>query len=478
MTSNGLANAWRLFLLGSIAAALGCGARTPYYDPLEGVVCGNDLLESGEDCDGQQLQGVSCGSLGYAGGVLRCSAECRLDPSACVAPTGCGDGAIDGSEQCDGPNLGGESCDSLGYVSGELRCAPTCRFDTDACRRREGCGDGVVEPGEECDDGNLVPCDGCDAGCRVERCGNSYLDCAELCDDGNTVDGDGCTSTCVIEDVCGNAIAEPEVGEECDGADLAGASCADHCFTGGTVSCTAGCALDTSQCTGGPVCGDGVAECDEACDGADLSGDTCSSLGFTGGGVLACDSSCERDVSGCTGPVHYFYEDFEDPAAASAAWSLTGDWEVGAPGSHWAEPAQAYLSLNCLATRLGDAYSNNQAYLTSMAVTPVINLTLATAPVLTLQGWLSTVRGEDGVNLWVRREGSSVWELLASPQPAYNDVIQGEPAFSASWASWTLVTVDLSAFAGDRIQLGAGFASDGSTAKYGAYLDDFLVAEP
>jgi len=50
----------------------------------------------------------------------------------------------------------------------------------------------------------------------------------------------------------------------------------------------------------GPVCGDGVAEGAEECDGADLAGATCGGAGCSGG-VPSCSSSCTLDYSGCTG---------------------------------------------------------------------------------------------------------------------------------------------------------------------------------
>lgn len=45
----------------------------------------------------------------------------------------CGNGTIDASEQCDGSNLAGQTCQSLGYSSGSLLCNPNCQFDTNAC---------------------------------------------------------------------------------------------------------------------------------------------------------------------------------------------------------------------------------------------------------------------------------------------------------------------------------------------------------
>lgn len=53
------------------------------------AVCGNGRLELGEACDGADLNGDTCGSvtmLARPDGVLRCSAECAFDISACRAP--------------------------------------------------------------------------------------------------------------------------------------------------------------------------------------------------------------------------------------------------------------------------------------------------------------------------------------------------------------------------------------------------------
>lgn len=45
----------------------------------------------------------------------------------------CGDGVIDVGEQCDGGDLGGASCPSLGYEGGTLACAGLCTYDTTGC---------------------------------------------------------------------------------------------------------------------------------------------------------------------------------------------------------------------------------------------------------------------------------------------------------------------------------------------------------
>jgi hypothetical protein len=45
----------------------------------------------------------------------------------------CGNGALDAGEQCDGTNLGGASCSSLGFPGGTLSCTAACTFNTSAC---------------------------------------------------------------------------------------------------------------------------------------------------------------------------------------------------------------------------------------------------------------------------------------------------------------------------------------------------------
>ena len=52
----------------------------------------------------------------------------------------CGDGEINGSEQCDGANLGGATCSSLGHESGPLACTKDCIYDLSMCFSPDGTG--------------------------------------------------------------------------------------------------------------------------------------------------------------------------------------------------------------------------------------------------------------------------------------------------------------------------------------------------
>jgi hypothetical protein len=48
--------------------------------------CGNNIIDSGEQCDGSNLGGQTCVGLGYAGGTLSCTASCTFDTSGCISP--------------------------------------------------------------------------------------------------------------------------------------------------------------------------------------------------------------------------------------------------------------------------------------------------------------------------------------------------------------------------------------------------------
>lgn len=113
--------------------------------------CGNTAIELGEECDGVNLGGNTCVSLGFDGGSLGCAADCTLDTSACeTIEEFCGDGIINLAEDCDGAQLGNATCASAGFVFGTIACNPaTCQLDTSACQNAwtEDFEDGVVPAG-------------------------------------------------------------------------------------------------------------------------------------------------------------------------------------------------------------------------------------------------------------------------------------------------------------------------------------------
>lgn len=66
---------------------------------------------------------------------------------AVAAKLKCGNGKVDVQvgEICDGTNLLGQSCQSLGYSGGTLACGATCQFDTSGCEGGGG-GSGAALP--------------------------------------------------------------------------------------------------------------------------------------------------------------------------------------------------------------------------------------------------------------------------------------------------------------------------------------------
>jgi len=101
----------------------------------------------------------------------------------------CGNGVVEQGEQCDdGNTIDTDSCTNL------------CELCPD---QAPVCGNGVVEQGEQCDDGNTVNDDVCRNDCtlcpdQAPVCGNGVVEQGEQCDDGNTIDTDSCTNLCQL----------------------------------------------------------------------------------------------------------------------------------------------------------------------------------------------------------------------------------------------------------------------------------------
>lgn len=109
-----------------------------------GPQCGNQTVDPGEDCDGQNLDQQTCVTQGYLGGNLSCI-SCHFDYTACHL---CGDSAKQPDEECDDLDFGGATCGSLGLGSGNLQCTADCHIDSSGCTINT-CGNGVCDAGEE-----------------------------------------------------------------------------------------------------------------------------------------------------------------------------------------------------------------------------------------------------------------------------------------------------------------------------------------
>jgi len=149
--------------LGYHGGALTCGSncRFDLSNCEEAGRCGDDLIQTDftEDCDGTALGDATCASLGFYGGNLACGEDCVFDTAGCEQGIFCGDGVIQDAwgETCDGANLGGQTCLSLGFHDGELACDGACTLDLSACEEAGRCGDDIIQDawGEICDGANL-----------------------------------------------------------------------------------------------------------------------------------------------------------------------------------------------------------------------------------------------------------------------------------------------------------------------------------
>jgi hypothetical protein len=245
-------------------------------------LCGDDVLDPGENCDTNQLGGQSCTDFGsFDDGVLACDVSCNVDTTGCYE---CGDGTINTNEDCEPSgncsittatvcandsecppaetcdNLGGFTCADFGF-SGEgsigLQCDAGCGWNFGDCTGSANCGNGVVDASpiaEECDDpgGNSDSAPNtCRTDCTDFRCGDNVTDSAnaEVCD-GTDLNGETCASQ--------GAGSGPDLAclSDCSGYD-----------TSGCGECTVGC---PSTCTGGAACIGG------SCTSCVTNGDCCA----------------------------------------------------------------------------------------------------------------------------------------------------------------------------------------------------------
>ncbi len=106
--------------------------------------------------------------------------------------------------------------------------------------------------------------------------------------------------------VCNDGVAGPN--EQCDGADLKGASCAQFGFSSPDgLTCSPDCTLDSSGCSA--TCDGALLEPGETCDGQSLGGADCTQLGYVSPAGLACNGACDGYSSdGCTAACNGTFE--------------------------------------------------------------------------------------------------------------------------------------------------------------------------
>jgi hypothetical protein len=218
----------------------------------------------------------------------------------------CGNGVLDPNEECEGDDLDAQTCDGFGFAGGELRCNADCTYDTSMCNAAAVCGDGVVnaDKREDCDCGDQ-------GNCTPAQLGN--LTCANF-DSPKGVSFGGGTLTCNSPAACSFNVDgctycgdnKRNGAEDCDGGDLGGQTCLSLGYDGGSLGCNVGCTYNTGTCESFS-CGDGQCQagedscvCPEDCP---EDPNTCSQCecGGQGGPNCYCDIFCVLNFDCCFG---------------------------------------------------------------------------------------------------------------------------------------------------------------------------------
>ena len=283
------------------------------------ALCGNQRLESGEQCEqgvagcssGQTCSGCQCVTLVSSRSMVVASVSSSSSSSLIAR---CNNGVMDLGEQCEV----GIRCPDGSYCSLTCQCVSLVSVTASSVSSSGSsvssesslsslslsssfssspipvCGNGILNVGEECEINVFCSLGTCDSTCHCilppsessasselslspAVCGNGAPETDEQCDDGNTVDGDGCSFSC-----------QRETGYVCPGAP---STCFPVCGDGMQIppeQCDDGNAVDGDGCSSVceveyavalPACGNGMQEIGEQCDDGNANdNDGCSAI--------------------------------------------------------------------------------------------------------------------------------------------------------------------------------------------------------
>ena len=176
----------------------------------------------------------------------------------------------------------------------------------------------------------------------------------------------------------------------------------------------------------------------------------------------------------------FLYATAFDGAAAPAGWSGDGDWQWGVPTSG---PGADHTGSGgkLFGTVLGGNYSDSAS---EYLATPVLTLPSSGLPYrLRFWMWMNSESGYDGGTLEIAVNGGafSVVPSAALSVPYNDTAIRSMPGGlgwnGTTYAAWTRVRTDLSAYAGSTVQFRFHFTSDDSVNLAGWYVDDFALEQ-
>ncbi|MFV8749729.1 hypothetical protein ACNOYE_04150 [Nannocystaceae bacterium ST9] len=279
--------------------------------PVEGEVCGDNVAEGLEPCDGTDLDGQSCSSVdaSFVGGTLACWTDCSdFNPNACLVAGELQ--ACNYNSQCPATapfcrnhqcRNGSETdpCTSDNHCSGGNNCVSSQCWDGssgDPCVYDDDCGTAPFCYAGHCSIGGVG--DAClydndcapgspycsDGFCSAGNVGDSCLyntDCSPgaahcalgECSEGNAGDPCEITIDCSAEaPFCGGGVcAAGEEGDPCDDWDgdcgpTAPLCVIDTCYDGGVLD---PCHHDGDCSAAAPFCADSTNSCSNGSTGSD-----------------------------------------------------------------------------------------------------------------------------------------------------------------------------------------------------------------
>lgn len=177
------------------------------------------------------------------------------------------------------------------------------------------------------------------------------------------------------------------------------------------------------------------------------------------------------------GPSILFSDDME---SGQGGWqtSITGDinsaWELGTPSG--GGPSNTHSGTKCWGTNIDGKYSNPLS--DAQLVTPSINLSGVIDPTMTF--WVfQDIDKRDGGYIEISTDGGLTWVQIpgASLNPTYDGIITDGViyAYQNIDKPWTMITVDLSAYADSTVKIKFHFITNSSFNAYGWYIDDVEV---
>jgi len=395
----------------------------------DGLFCTiNDACDEGECIGGPQntcgMAPPECTEVVCDESTQMCNTAPANEGTACTATMACEVNGVCSNGLCVGEPK-------------DCSFSPLAECNTVACNPATGNCDPTPDPaknGQTC----VITGDNCmtDKTCSAGQCvGGTPKDCSAL------------TVACVL------GVCNPNNGNCVTQALMQGDMCAEK-----TDDCNVGICDNNGVCQGMPVANGTPCNDHNSC----TSSDSCAA-GQCGG----------MQVTGCQS---YYTEGFE---ACPAGWTFGGDWECGTPTN--VGPATAHSGTGVIATKIASNYSVNQAWATTVATSPPIDLATATNPKLFFWAWIDTEGSSfDGANVKISTDGGVTFALLTTVTPPYTLTVNGEQAWGGHQGTvgWQPIQADLTAFAGQEIILRIAFRSDGSGQYPGVYVDDITIAEP